>query len=196
MKKCYLFFRLCLVIPVVLMVHQVQAQNTVTGTVTSLDEREPLPGVNVIVQGTSTGTTTDLDGTYRLDVPDEATLIFSYVGYLSQEIEVGNRSVINVSLDPDISQLEEIVVVGYGTQKKSDITGSVASIPEQRLNQVPNTNFAQAIQGSIPGVTITANSAGAEGNDVSIIIRGRNSINASNSPLIVLDGMPYSGNIA
>lgn len=196
MKKLYLFVKLSLFLPVLFLALQVQAQNTVTGKVTSSDDDSGLPGVNIIIKGTSNGTTTDLEGTYTLEVPAEATLVFSSVGYTTEEVIVGNQSVINFVMNPDVTALEEIVVVGYGTQKKSDITGSVASLPQERLEQVPNTNFAQAIQGAIPGVSIVSNSAGAEGNDVAILIRGRNSISANNSPLIVLDGMPYSGSIS
>jgi TonB-linked SusC/RagA family outer membrane protein len=156
-----------------------------------------LPGVTVLLKTTTTGTTTNGDGKYTLTVPDgNGILIFSYIGYATEEVPINKRSTIDVSLVPDIKALSEVVVVGYGTQKRSDLTGSVASIPAQRLEQVPNNNFAQALQGSVPGVNITTNSAGAEQNDVSILIRGRNSITASNNPLIVWDGVPYSGSIS
>lgn len=173
------------------------AQNSVQGKVTSEDEGMPLIGVTVLVKGTSTGTVTDLDGKYSIPVPDEnTTLVFSYTGYTPQEIMVGAQSTIDVILGLDIAQLNEVVVVGYGAQKKSDITGAVASVSKTRLEQVPNVNFAQALQGAVPGLTINLNDAGAEGNNVSIMVRGRNSIEASNTPLIVLDGIPYGGSVS
>ncbi len=196
MEKLYLKIKPGLIVLLVMFVSFAQSQTIITGNVTSEDGGSALPGVSVLIKGTSVGTTTDVDGNYSLEAESAETLIFSFVGYVSEEIIVGNQSVINISLVPDITSLEEIVVVGYGTQKKSDITGSVASIPQERLQQVPNNNFAQAIQGAIPGISVVSNSAGAEGNDVSILIRGRNSMTASNSPLIVLDGMPYSGSIS
>ena len=172
------------------------AQNKkITGIVTDRSNM-PLPGVNVIVKGTSNGASTDFDGNYNIAVNAGEILVFSYVGFKKKEIVVGSATTYNVSLETDNAQLDEIIVVGYGSQKKSDVTGAVASIPSDRLEQVPNANFAQALQGAVPGVSIVNNSASAQGNDVSIVIRGRNSITASNGPLIVLDGAPYNGNIS
>lgn len=196
MKKLYLFVKLVLIVPGFLLAMQAQAQGTVTGKVTSQEDGSGIPGVNVLIKGTSNGTTTDIEGNYGLEIQADAVLVFSSIGYISEEVEVGNKSIIDLVMTPDITALDEIVVVGYGTQKKSDITGSVASLSNERLEMVPNTNIAQAIQGAIPGVSIVSNSAGAEGNDMAILIRGRNSITANNSPLIVLDGMPYSGSIS
>lgn len=174
-----------------------KAQFTVNGIVTSEEEGLPLIGATVLIKGSSTGTVTDLDGNYSIAVPDENTiLLFSYTGYTPRELTVGGQTNLDVALSPDIAQLEEVVIVGYGVQKKSDITGSVASVSKTRLEQVPNVNFAQALQGAVPGLTINLNDAGAEGNNVSIMVRGRNSIEASNTPLIVLDGIPYSGSVS
>jgi TonB-dependent SusC/RagA subfamily outer membrane receptor len=148
------------------------------------------------VKGTIEGTTTGPDGKYFLDITGRnVTLVFSFVGYASQEIPVQNQSTVNVTLVPDLLGLDEVVVVGYGTQKKSDITGTVASLPKERLEMAPNLNIAQAIQGSIPGVMIQTTSAGAAPTE-SIMIRGRNSILASNDPLIVVDGIPYGGSLS
>ncbi|MEW4923954.1 TonB-dependent receptor [Algibacter sp. 2305UL17-15] len=172
------------------------AQNKkITGTVTDRSNM-PLPGVNVIVKGTSNGASTDFDGNYSITTTTGQTLVFSYVGFKTKEVVVGNTTTYNVSLETDNAQLDEVIIVGYGTQKRSDVTGSVASISQERLEEKPNTNFAQALQGALPGITINQNSSSAEQNDVSILIRGRNSINASNSPLIVYDGIPYSGTLA
>ena len=168
---------------------------TITGQVVDLSTNESLPGVNVVVKNTTVGTVTDIDGNYRLTVPDDAqTLVFSSVGYVKEEVPIGNQTVINLSMSTDVQALSEVVVVGYGTQKKSDIVGSVASISTERLEQNANPNIFQALQGAAPGLNITRGS-GDPGESGSIQIRGTNSISASNSPLIVVDGIPYAGNI-
>ncbi|HSI74675.1 MAG TPA: TonB-dependent receptor [Lunatimonas sp.] len=167
---------------------------SITGTV--LDENgEPMPGVTILLEGTSTGTVTDIDGKYVIEVDEGTVLVFSFIGYENQTRIVGSSNIINVRMVEDARSLEEVVVVGYGTQKKSDITGSVASIPKERMEMVPNINIAQAIQGSIPGVMVQNTSAGAEPSQ-DIMVRGRNSIGANNSPLIVVDGVPYGGNLS
>ena len=169
-------------------------EKTISGKVTD-ENNEGLPGVNILVKNTTTGTVTDVDGNYRLSVPDDAdVLVFSSVGYVSEEVSIGGRSVINLEMIPDIQSLSEIVVVGYGTQKKSDIVGSVASVPSERLEQNANPNLFQALQGAAPGLNITRTS-GDPGSSGNIQIRGINSISASNSPLIVVDGIPYAGDI-
>lgn len=172
--------------------HMLFVVHKIGGKVTD-ETGEPLPGVSILVKGTQQGTTTDADGAFAIEVPNEnTTLVFSFVGYMSQEVEVGGRSSISVALAVDNKALEEVVVVGYGTQRKSDITGAVASIPKERLENVPNINVAQAIQGAIPGVSITQSSGGASGGDFDVMIRGRNSIKANNAPLVVIDGIPGS----
>ncbi len=163
----------------------------VTGTVTD-SNGEPLPGVTVSIPETSIGTATDLDGKYSISVPDGSYLVYSFIGFETQKIPVRDQSIINVILKEDIASLEEVVVVGYGTQRKSDITGTVASLPKERLEMVPNLNIAQAIQGAVAGVTVRTSSAGAEP-DQQIMVRGRNSITANNDPLIIVDGIPYGG---
>lgn len=122
--------------------------------------------------------------------------MFTYIGFVSKEVEIGNATSFDVSLVEVDNSLNEVVVVGYGTQKKKDVTGSVASLSKERLQQLPNTNIAQALQGSVPGLQINTNGGGAEGNDLSILIRGRNSISASTGPLIIWDGIPYEGGIS
>ena len=172
-----------------------RTQQTITGTVTDLSTDESLPGVNVVAKNTTVGTVTDIDGNYRLTVPDDVeTLVFSSVGYVKEEVTIGNQTVINLSMSPDIQSLSEVVVVGYGTQKKSDIVGSVASVSSERLEQNANPNLFQALQGAAPGLNITRGS-GDPGSSGSIQIRGINSISASNAPLIVVDGIPYAGDI-
>lgn len=163
-------------------------QTTVSGKVTS-EGGEALVGVNVLLKGTSVGTITDVSGAYSIEVPNDAILVFSYVGYKSMEVEVGSRSVIDVQLQPDFASLEEIVVVGYGTVKKSDLTGSVSSIKGEEIKEYPITSLDQGIQGRAPGVYVSQNSS-APGGGISVKIRGNNSINMSTEPLYVIDGFP------
>lgn len=156
---------------------------------------KPIPGVNVIEKNTTNGTTSDVDGRYSILISDEkAILVFSFIGYATQEVPVNSRTSIDIELEEDVRLLNDVVIVGYGTQKKSDITGTVASLPKERLEMVPNLNLAQAIQGAVAGVMIRSASAGAEP-DQTILIRGRNSITASNDPLIIVDGIPYGGDL-
>ncbi len=167
----------------------IQAQNVVvTGTVTSSDN-SPLPGVNVLVKGTSTGTVTDADGKYSLDAPPTGTLVFSFIGMKTLETDINNQTVINMTMDADISQLDEVVVVGYGTQKKSDFTGSISSVSAKEIKAVPVASLSQALQGRAAGVLVTQTS-NAPGGGVSIRIRGGNSIQGENEPLYVIDGYP------
>jgi TonB-linked SusC/RagA family outer membrane protein len=136
------------------------------------------------------------EGKFTLQIPADAkTLMFSFVGMKKLEIEIGNKAEFAIVLSEETIGVDEVVVVGYGTQKKSDITGTVSSLPKERLGMIPNLNIAQAIQGSIPGVMIQTTSAGAAPSEA-IMIRGRNSILASNTPLIVMDGIPYDGSIS
>ncbi len=156
---------------------------------------DALPGVSVLVKGTQQGTITDAQGNFSLDVvTEQAILVFSYVGYIGKEIPVENQTTLQITLEEDEKALEEVVVVGYGVQRKSDLTGTVASVPRERLEMIPNVNIAQAIQGIVPGVMVQTSSAGAEPSQ-SIMIRGRNSIKADNAPLLIVDGVPYRGNI-
>lgn len=165
------------------------AQNRVTGTVISAEDKQPLPGVSIMIKGLTTGTTTDVDGKFSLNVEPGAVLQFSYIGYLSQEVKVGTQTVLNIVLQTDMEQLEEIVVIGYGVQRKSDLTGSMTSLSAREVKQVAVTSLDQAMQGRAAGVQVTQASA-APGGGVSVRIRGGNSIQASNEPLYVIDGIP------
>lgn len=167
---------------------------TVTGRVTSGDDGQALPGVNVSIDGTTTGTTTGADGTYRLSLPgSDRTLVFSFIGYLSQRVPVGNRTTVDVAMATDVKALNEVVVVGYGTVKKSDLTGSLAQVKAKELTSFPTTNVVQALAGRAAGVQVIQNN-GSPGAGVSVRIRGTNSIQGSNEPLYVIDGFPFSGN--
>ncbi|SEG01529.1 SusC/RagA family TonB-linked outer membrane protein [Algoriphagus boritolerans] len=178
-----LFLVLCLLFGT-----QVLAQSTVQVQGTIIDSTgEPLPGVNVVIKGTAVGTVSDLDGKYTLNVPSDAVLVFSFVGFISQEIPVNNQTVINLTLAEDTSDLDEFVVVGYGLQRKSDLTGAISSIKSEEINRLPVSNVTQSLQGRVSGVQVTSNS-GAPGAGTTIRIRGVGTLNNS-SPLFVVDGM-------
>jgi TonB-dependent starch-binding outer membrane protein SusC len=171
------------------------AQQTVSGKVTD-ETNTAMPGVNVILKNTTTGTTTDAEGAYSLTVPQggDPVLVFSFIGYNTQEVAIGGRTAVDVSLTPNIQALQEVVVVGYGTLKKSDVTGSLVRVDEKALKEIPVANLAQSIQGRAAGVEINPTSARPGGGN-QIRIRGSRSFTGSNDPLIVLDGIPFTGTI-
>lgn len=163
-------------------------EHIVSGKVAD-ENNEPLPGVNVFLKGTTIGTTTDAQGNFSLQIPDEnVILVFSFIGYITHEELAGARSVINVSLTPDMKSLDEVVVVGYGTVKKSDLTGSVGSVSNADIVRTASVLTAGAIQGQVAGVNV-AKINGKPGDDFSIDIRGLNSIGKSDAPLVVIDGV-------
>lgn len=164
-----------------------QAQK-ITGKVTSSEDKLPLPGVNVLIKNTSDGTITDADGTYELAAAKGTTLVFSFVGFEAKEVVVGSEAVINMALEPASQLLKDVVVIAYGTVKKSDLTGSVSSVSSEDLNRTAPTSLDQALQGRAAGVQVTQVS-GRPGGETSIRIRGSSSINAGNEPLYVVDGM-------
>ncbi|HEX8506607.1 MAG TPA: TonB-dependent receptor [Hymenobacter sp.] len=168
---------------------------TVTGTITD-EKGAGLPGVTVVLKGTTVGTSTDTQGSYSLRVPEaqaNGTLVFSFVGYAPQEVAIGGRTSIGAQLQTDAKALEEVVVVGYGTQKREDVTGSVVSVPQDRLEKIPVSNIALALQGAVAGVTVTTGSS-VPGSQPRIQIRGVRSITASTDPYVILDGVPFPGN--
>jgi len=166
---------------------------TITGMVTDMDE--PLPGVNVMVKGTTIGIITGADGKYTLTVPDRnAVLVFSYIGYVTQEVTVGDRTNINVIMGEDVLAIEEVVVIGYGTLRREAVTGSVASMKGDILREVQTGNVTAALAGRVAGVQIMQTDS-KPGADMQIRIRGVRSLSASNDPLIVLDGIPFGGTI-
>ncbi|MCG8386569.1 MAG: SusC/RagA family TonB-linked outer membrane protein [Cytophagales bacterium] len=188
MKK----FLLLIVMLLVLFYHGALAQVTVSGRVTDAADGSPIPGVNIVEKGTTNGTVSDFDGNYTLSVAEGASIVFSFVGYVSQDIAVNGRSSIDIALGTDVTQLSEVVVVGYGTVKKSDATGAVDVVDGEEFNKGFQTTPEQLIQGRVPGVLITE-ASGAPGAGSSIRIRGSSSIRAGNEPLIVLDGVPLDG---
>lgn len=162
---------------------------SISGTVNSSDDAAGLPGVNIAVKGTSTGTITDLNGSYSLTIPNEnAVLVFSYLGYLTQEIKVGNKTTIDITLAENADELDEVVVIGYGTVKKSDITGSLSQVKSDDLTAYPVLSAEQALQGRSAGVVVQSNNGGEPGAPIKIRIRGGTSINASSDALVVVDG--------
>ncbi|MCP1385867.1 TonB-dependent receptor [Runella salmonicolor] len=168
------------------------------GRVIDAEKGDGLPGVSILLKGTQRGTSTNGDGEYSIALPDgesAAVLVFSFVGYEPQEIVVGNRTALDVSLKTDIKALSEVVVVGYGQVKKSDLTGSVASVKAKDITSFPITTPVQGMQGRVAGVQVIQNS-GAPGSNISVRIRGGNSLRASNEPLYVVDGFALSGSLA
>lgn len=166
-----------------------QDKKTISGRVVDRNG-EPVIGVNVVEKGTTNGTITGMDGKFTLNVSPNATLMLSYIGYKAQEIAVNNRTQYNVVLDEDTEALDEVVVVGYGTMKKSSLTGSVTKVETEKLEGFPSVNVVDALQGRAAGVYI--NPSRQPGEDPTIRIRGTRSFNASNSPLLIVDGMPGS----
>ncbi|HOY13021.1 MAG TPA: TonB-dependent receptor plug domain-containing protein, partial [Saprospiraceae bacterium] len=173
----------------------------ITGTVVD-SENAPLIGVNVFLKNSNVGTITDVDGKYDIQVPanqTDATLVFSYVGFLTQEVLVGTQSDITITLAEDVERLSEVVVIGYGSQKKRDVTGAVVSLSEETLKEVPSTNILNQLKGRAAGVTIVSNGStpGAQGQ---IRIRGNRTLTTSaggsdglDGPLVVVDGIPFGG---
>ena len=167
------------------------AQSTTSGTVSELENGFPLPGVNVTIKGSSSGTTTNFDGKYQLTVSNGDVLVFSYVGYTSQEVIIAGQTVLDIQLSEDASALDEIVLIGYGSVKKEDLTGAVDLITAKDFNQGPIVSAQQLISGKIAGVSVTSGS-GAPGDGQTIRIRGNGSLGLSSNPLIVVDGIPLN----
>ncbi|MEX1240761.1 MAG: TonB-dependent receptor [Cyclobacteriaceae bacterium] len=189
-----LFFYLVILVPLLGYSHPGQAQERIiTGKVTD-EGGELLPGVNVLVKGTANGTVTDASGAYQLGVSGGAeTLVFSFVGYLSTEVQIGGRSSIDVSIEPDVQLLGEVVVVGYGTQKKTNITGSVAQFESKQIENRPVTNVTQLFAGQITGVSAPQISGEPGADAASILIRGRGTFSGAGTEAFVLvDGLPSS----
>lgn len=168
-------------------------EKTVTGTVVSASDGVTLPGVDVSVKGTDRGTITDIDGKYSISVSSSETLVFSYLSFIKKEVVVGNQTTINVSLQDDMEALEEVVVVGYGSVRKSDLTGSVSVVDTEEMQKQASNDVTQMMQGRVAGVSITSD--GQPGAAPSVRIRGVATfgIGASAEPLYVVDGVPVDG---
>jgi TonB-linked SusC/RagA family outer membrane protein len=172
-----------------------QESRTIRGKVTDING-DPLAGANVIIQGTNTGMVTDAEGNYQIVVedPENATLEFSFVGFITKQYAVGNAAVIDITLDEEITTLDELVVIGYGTVKKRDLTGSVSSVKGSEITRTATGNALQSIQGRVAGLDILR-SSGETGSGIKIDLRGNRSVNASNSPLFLVDGVEYGSTL-
>jgi TonB-dependent starch-binding outer membrane protein SusC len=188
MKRILFLFTLLLLTGTLVMAQTVQ----ITGTVTSSEDGMPMPGVSVVAKGTTVGATTGSDGKYSINVPANVqALQFSFIGYTSQEVLIAGKTRIDVAMITDLVQMEEIVVVGFGVQKKRDIAGAISSVKADAIERAPVASFDKAIQGRASGVQVTA-STGIPGGNVSMRIRGRTSITAGTQPLYIIDGVPMT----
>ena len=169
----------------------IQQQIKVTGTITDASSGQAMPGVNIQIKGTNAGAISDAEGKFTVTASDpNATLVFSFIGYVTQEIPLSGKTTLSIALQPEVSQLSEVVVVGYGTQKRATLTGSVASVNGDNLKQSPTTNLTNSLIGRLPGIT-SIQKSGEPGYDAATItIRGANTL-GDNSPLIVVDGIPH-----
>jgi TonB-linked SusC/RagA family outer membrane protein len=167
-------------------------ERVITGKVTSSEDGSALPGVNVLVKGTTNGTVSDSGGSFRISISgSNATLSLSFIGFISQDVEVGARTTIDVIMAPDVKQLSEVVVVGYGTQIKQDLTGNIARVKGDELRNLPVPSFDQALQGKAAGVFVEAGT-GKLGQSIKVRVRGASSVSAANDPLYVVDGVPIT----
>src|SRR5688572_19590648 len=190
MMKLYRFLKLVFVIVCCVASVQALAQGVqITGKVTSGDDGTALPGVSIVEKGTTNGTVTDADGNYSVTVKSDAVLVFSFVGYTAQEVAVGGKTILDIALLSDITSLSEVVVVGYGTREKKDVTGVITAVDSENFNKGAIVSPDQLINGKVAGVQITSN-GGEPGGASTIRIRGGTSLNASNEPLYVVDGVP------
>lgn len=185
-------FGMCAVLTFMLLSFTGLAQQAITGKVTSSEDGQGVPGVSVMIKGTNKGTTTDANGSYKINSSSaKDVLLFSAIGYTTSEVAVGSKNTINVVLNVENQALSEVVVVGYGTQKKSQLTGAISQVSAKQISEMPITNLGQALQGRTAGVDVSQ-SGSKPGQTAKILIRGRRSFNAGNDPLYVVDGIPLS----
>jgi len=189
-KLIFTFFLLFLTVALVL---PVKAQHIVKGRVTN-EAGQGVPNASITIKGTNTGVSSSSTGTFEISAPSNAILVISSVGYAPKEMNVNSQSTLNISLGASGSDLDQVVVVGYGTQRRKDVTGSIVSVGEKALDEVPAVNLTTALQGRAAGVDI-ARTGVRPGSAGQIRIRGNRSLSATNDPLIVVDGMPFGGSI-
>ncbi|MGE0589011.1 MAG: SusC/RagA family TonB-linked outer membrane protein [Cyclobacteriaceae bacterium] len=192
MTHFYLLIRRYLVVFLMLGCATAFAQRSISGRVTAAEDGSGIPGVNILEKGTTNGTASDFDGNFRLNVGDNATLVFSFIGYKTMEVPVGAQSTLNVTMELDVTALSEVVVIGYGQTTVKDATGAVAAVTSADFNGGVIASPEQLIQGKTAGVQITS-ASGAPGAGVQLRIRGTSSIRSNNNPLFVVDGVPLSG---
>lgn len=189
--KCLASFAL------ILLAHVAYSQSTKTIIGVASDQMGlPLPGVNVMVKGTLTGTITNEQGMFSLEIenPEEKSLVFSFIGFENQEVLIGDQTSFNITMNDDFIGLDEVVAIGYGVVRRRDLTGAVGSIDSKEITKIASSNAIQAIQAKVPGVDIQQ-SSGEAGSGVSINLRGNRSLSASNAPLIIVDGIEYGSTI-
>lgn len=187
--RFYVLFLVC-----GLLTHGLYAQQsrTLAGKVTQSDNNDPMPGVSVVIKGTTTGVVTDANGSYSLpNVPEKSVLVFSFIGWQTQEVSIGNRAIINVSLEANITELTQVVITGYRSEQRRDVISSIATVSSERFKEIPVTSLDQALQGQAAG-TVVQQSSGTPGGGVMVRIRGNTSISASNRPLYIIDGIPVA----
>ncbi|MCO6358657.1 SusC/RagA family TonB-linked outer membrane protein [Roseivirga pacifica] len=172
----------------------VAQQRTISGKVTGADDGLPLPGVTILIKGTGTGQSTDMDGNYTMNVESGSTLVFSFLGYITQEVVINNQTVLNIAMQPDVQSLGEVVVTGYGESTKRSYTGTAATVKKEDIEAKNFSNVSQALAGEVSGVTVI-NTSGQPGTTSTIRIRGFGSVNGNRNPLYVVDGVPFSGSI-
>ncbi|WP_282039215.1 SusC/RagA family TonB-linked outer membrane protein [Saccharicrinis aurantiacus] len=189
-------WRVLLVLAVLFSMNSVSvlAQNLeITGVVSDGETGDPIPGVSVYIVGTTNGTITNIDGQYNISAASDAQLGFSFIGYQTKSVDVAGKTSLSVSLAPDVVSLDEVVAVGYGVQKKKELTGAVAQIKTEEMTKIVASDFTKSLQGQVAGVNVTE-SSGRPGEEANIQIRGLGSINGTSSPLYVVDGIPYNSN--
>lgn len=195
-KFCYLYFCFLftgLLYNNIIIASGISQAAIITGKVIDANTIEGLPGVTILLKGTTKGTITDLNGFYSIEASPGDILVFSFLGYKSTEVAIGNQTKIDIKLAPDIIDLSEVVVIGYGTMKKSDLTGSIASVSAEQIQSMPIASLDQALQGKAAGVIVQSTS-GSPAGGVSVLVRGASSVNASSQPLYIIDGVPVSNN--
>jgi len=172
-------------------ISKIQQQSEVSGTVTDAQTGEPLPGVNIVVRGTTHGTTTNVNGEYSIEAPGDASLVFSFVGYQQKTVKIGARQVVDVALEQAVTELQEVVAIGYGSQKKSDVTGAISSVSSEDVEKTTSISLEQSLQGRVAGAQVVKQS-GKPGGGISVQIRGPGSVLGGTQPLYVVDGFPIS----
>ena len=192
--KLQLWRKAAAMLPALLLSFCTMAQpHSVSGTITD-ETQSPIPGVNVVIKGTTAGTITDNNGMFSMQASDGDVLVVSYIGYTTKEVTVNGNGPYNINIEPDMVGLDEVVVVGYGTQRKEAVTGSVVSMKGDVIREMPGANITQSLQSRIAGVNMQQSSS-KPGSEMVIRVRGTRSLNASNDPLIVLDGIPFAGSL-
>jgi TonB-dependent starch-binding outer membrane protein SusC len=194
MRKLFMNKRFVLTLVGVLMVSLAFSQRTITGQVTDASTGETLPSVSIVIKGTTTGTVSNIDGDYSLSASTGDVLEFSYLGFKKQEVKVGNQVSINVALESETTSLDDVIVVGYGTMRKSDVTGAISSVDSEDIESTKSSNVIESLQGKVSGIDMTR-SSGRAGSGFNIKIRGERSFSGSNTPIYIVDGVDFGSDV-